>query len=83
MMILSGLLGGLVADFYLEGIFLPAFVAAVIYIGISLVVMPKVETVRKTRTQRQISEAASGVKKVIKERAVLYERQKCLECDFV
>lgn len=41
--------------------------AAVIYIGISLVVMPKVETVRKTRTQRQISEAASGVKKVIKE----------------
>lgn len=67
MMILSGLLGGLVADFYLEGIFLLAFVAAVIYIGISLVVMPKVETVRKTRTQRQISEAASGVKKVIKE----------------
>ena len=67
MMILSGLLGGLVADFCLEGIFLLAFVAAVIYIGISLVVMPKVETVRKTRTQRQISEAASGVKKVIKE----------------
>lgn len=41
--------------------------AAVIYIGISLVVMPKVETVRKTRTQRQILEIASGVKKVIKE----------------
>lgn len=38
-----------------------------IYIGISLVVMPKVETVRKTRTQRQILEIASGVKKVIKE----------------
>lgn len=67
MMILSGLLGGLVSDFYIEGIFLLAFVAAVIYIGISLIVMPKVETVRKTRTQRQISEAAFGVKKVIKE----------------
>ncbi len=67
MMILSGLVGGLIADVYMEGIFLLALIAAVLYIGISLTVMPKVEMVAKTRNQRKLSEAASGIRKVIKD----------------
>lgn len=67
MMILSGLLGGVIADFYMEGIFLFSFVAAVSYIFIGALVMPKVETVEKKKNGRQISKAILGVRNIVKD----------------
>lgn len=67
MMILSGLLGGIIADFYMEGIFLIAFAAAVLYVLAGALIMPRVETVEKKKDRRKISEAVSGIRNVIKD----------------
>lgn len=67
MMILSGLLGGIVADIYIEGIFLCSFVASVFYTGIAVFVMPKVKNSGRNKDKRKLSTLASGIRKVIKE----------------
>ena len=56
MMILSGLLGGVIADWFLEGIFLFALISSVCYIGISLVMMPKLEIISTKKEKRSVSE---------------------------
>lgn len=67
MMILSGLLGGIVADIYIEGIFLCSFVASVVYTGIAVFVMPKVGNSGRKKEKRELFNMVSGVRIVIKE----------------
>ena len=67
MMILSGLLGGVIADWFLEGIFLFALISSVCYIGISLAVMPKLEIISTKKEKRSVSEAIAGIRLIIKD----------------
>lgn len=67
MMILTGFLGGIVSDIYIEGIFLFSFVASLLYIGIAVLVMPKVEGSGRKQEKRKISNMVSGVRTIIKE----------------
>lgn len=67
MMILSGLLGGVIADWFLEGIFLFALISSVCYIGISLVMMPKLEIISTKKEKRSVSEAIAGIRLIIKD----------------
>lgn len=67
MMILTGLLGGIVADIYIEGIFLFSFAASLLYTGIAVLVMPNVESWGRKKEKRKISNMVSGVRTVIEE----------------
>ena len=64
---LLGVLGGVIADWFLEGIFLFALISSVCYIGISLAVMPKLEIISTKKEKRSVSEAIAGIRLIIKD----------------
>lgn len=62
-MIVAGFLGGVAADFCLEGIFLLALIAALIFVLLSVFVMPTVQRNVKKRKKYSIGDNINEMKK--------------------
>lgn len=66
-MIVAGFFGGVVADFCLEGIFLLALIAALIFVILSILAMPKLQVNVKKRQKYSVSENINEMKKIVGE----------------
>lgn len=66
-MIVAGFLGGVAADFCLEGIFLLALIAALIFVLLSVFVMPTVQRNVKKRKKYSIGDNINEMKKIVSE----------------
>lgn len=65
MMLAAGFLGGLIADIFIEGIFLFALIAAMLFVVLSILIMPKVSGQINKHHSYNVEESVNGIKKII------------------
>lgn len=65
MMIVAGFMGGVIADIYLEGIFFLALIAAILFVGISIFIMPKLQVKSERKKHYSISENLAQMGQII------------------
>lgn len=67
MMIVAGFMGGVIADICLKGIFLFALIASIIFVMLSIFVMPKLHENVERGQRYSVLENVNGMKKIIRD----------------
>lgn len=65
MMLVAGFLGGVIADIFIEGIFLFALIAAMLFVVLSILLMPKLTSQINKHHTYNVKENINGIKKII------------------
>lgn len=64
-MIVAGFMGGIISDFCLKGIFLFALIASLIFVGLSIFIMPKLQGSSERERKYSVLENVNGIKKIV------------------
>lgn len=64
-MIVAGFMGGIIADFCLKGIFLFALIASLLFVGLSVFTMPKLQGSFAREQKYSILDNVNGMKKIV------------------
>ena len=64
-MIVAGFMGGIIADFCLKGIFLFALIASLLFVGLSVFIMPKLQGSFAREQKYSILDNVNGMKKIV------------------